>query len=315
MYSVHFNSWTMRYQRRLLPSISMLMAYDAAARAGSFTAAAQELNVTQGAISRQIGALENQLGIELFERDHKPLQLTNVGRVYAQNVHTALQLIRNASLAAMTKPQTGVLNLAILPTFGTRWLMPRFPSFLEKNPDITVNFVTRLSPFDFASENLHVALHYGLPDWPGTESTFLMGELCVPVCSPALLDEHEVRDIADISRLPLLHLATRPDAWASWLRDNDLPVSTEGGMLFEQFSTIAQAAVAGLGAGLLPEFLIARELETGELTVIVDQPLKSDHGYYLISPTELGDYEPAVAFREWILAEIKSFQAESDSVG
>jgi DNA-binding transcriptional LysR family regulator len=164
--------------------------------------------------------------------------------------------------------------------------------------------VTRLSPFDFDAENLHIAIHYGLPDWPGTNSTFLMGESCVPVCSPSLLEERQVHEIADVAKLPLLHLASRPDAWETWLKSNDLPVSSEGGMLFEQFSTIAQAAVTGLGAGLLPEFLIARELRLGELKVVVDKPLKSDHGYYLISPTDLGEYEPAIAFREWILAEV-----------
>lgn len=285
------------------------MAYDAAARAGSFTAAAHELNVTQGAVSRQISALENQLGIELFKRDHKPLQLTNIGKTYAQEVHVALLSIRTASLAAITKPRTGVLNLAILPTFGTRWLMPRFPSFLEENPDITVNFVTKLSPFDFGGENIHVALHYGIPDWPGTVNTFLMGESCVPVCSPRLLAEHEVDSLADVGKLPLLHLATRPDAWENWFRIENISGSIEGGMLFEQFSTIAQAAVAGLGAGLLPEFLIARELKQGELEVIVDQPLKSDHGYYLISPTDRTEYEPAAAFRTWILEEIAEFQS------
>ena len=288
----------------------MLMAYDAAARAGSFTAAAQELHVTQGAVSRQISALENQLGIDLFKRGHKPLQLTKVGKIYAAEVHAALQSIRSASLSAISKPQTGVLNLAILPTFGTRWLIPRFPTFLEKNPNITVNFVTRLSPFDFSSENLHVALHYGLPDWPATTSTFLMGESCLPVCSPSLLKEFEIRDVASVAKLPLLHLATRPDAWENWLRSNNLPVNIVGGMLFEQFSTIAQAAVAGLGAGLMPEFLIARELQQNELEIIVDKPLKSDHGYYLISPTDTGDYEPAIAFRNWILAEIKAFESE-----
>jgi DNA-binding transcriptional LysR family regulator len=292
----------------------MLIAFDAAARAGNFTAAAHELKVTQGAVSRQISALENQLGVELFRRDHKPLQLSNAGKIYAAEIHTALQSIRNASLAAIAKPQTGILNLAMLPTFGTRWLMPRFPSFLEMNPEITVNFVTKLSPFDFGGENLHVALHYGLPDWPGTASTFLMGELCVPVCSPALLKEQGVNGIADVSRLPLLHLTTRPDAWANWLAANDLPARSDGGMFFEQFSTIAQAAVAGLGAGLLPEFLISRELEQGELEVIVDRPLKSEHGYYLISPTELANYEPAIAFRKWILAEIKAFQGDSSDI-
>ena len=289
------------------------MAYDAAARAGSFTAAAHELNVTQGAVSRQISALENQLGIELFQRDHKPLQLTNVGKAYAQVVHSALQSIRNASLAAITKPRTGVLNLAILPTFGTRWLMPRFPSFLEENPDITVNFVTKLSPFDFGGENIHVALHYGIPDWPGTVSTFLMGEYCIPVCSPELLDEYDVESLADVSKLPLLNLATRPDAWESWFKANELSDRIEGGMLFEQFSTISQAAVAGLGAGLLPEFLIARELKHGELKGIVNQPLKSEHGYYLISPPDLADYEPAAAFRKWILHEIEEFQSHTEN--
>lgn len=301
----------MSYQRRLLPSISMLMSYDAAARAGSFTAAAHELNVTQGAVSRQIGALENQLGIELFKRDHKPLQLTSVGKIYAQEVSLALQSIRNASLAAITKPRTGVLNLAILPTFGTRWLMPRFPSFLEQNPDITLNFVTKLSPFDFASENIHVAIHYGLPDWPGTKSTFLMGEMSVPVCAPAVLKDHPIESVGDIAKLPLLHLASRPDAWESWFRAIQTPAAVEQGLVFEQFSTIAQAAVAGLGAGLLPKFLISRELAQNELEIIVDEPLQSDYGYYLISPNDQFDYEPAVAFRTWILSLVESYQAES----
>jgi len=303
----------MLYQRRLLPSISMLMAYDAAAKQGSFTAAAQELNVTQGAVSRQISALENQLGIELFKRDHKPLQLTSVGIKYAQEVSTALQSIRSASLSAITRPHTGTLNLAILPTFGTRWLMPRFPSFLEENPDITVNFVTRLSPFDFSNEDIHVAIHYGLPNWPGTSSTYLMGEMSIPVCSPNLIKEHDVSSVGAIAKLPLLHLESRPDAWESWFNAYDSDVTIQRGMLFGQFSTIAQAAVAGLGAGLLPKFLINRELSNGDLVVINDRPLESKYGYYLISPTDLSDYEPATAFRKWVLAMIESFRADTKS--
>jgi len=290
----------------------MLMAYDAAARAGSFTVAAHELHVTQGAVSRQISALENQLGIELFDRDHKPLQLTSVGKVYAQEVSLALQSIRDASLAAITKPRTGVLNLAILPTFGTRWLIPRFPSFLEQNPDITVSFVTKLSPFDFATENIHVAIHYGIPDWPGTTNTFLMGEMSVPICAPTLLSDHAVDNIGDIAKLPLLHLASRPDAWQTWFQTNDADVAVEPGLIFEQFSTIAQAAVAGLGVGLLPKFLIGRELSQGELEIIMDFPLKSDYGYFLISPSNLSDFEPVVVFRDWILSEIRTYQSESE---
>ena len=288
------------------------MAYDAAVRAGSFTAAARELNVTQGAVSRQISALENQLGIELFKRDHKPLQLTNVGKAYAQEVHSALQSIRNASLAAITKPRTGTLNLAILPTFGTRWLMPRFPSFLDENPDVTVNFVTKLSPFDFGAENIHVAIHYGLPDWPGAKHTFLMGEMSVPVSAPDLLQGASIEEPCDVAELPLLHLTSRPDAWESWFRANGSSAKPGRGMCFEQFSTVAQAAVAGLGVALLPRFLIGRELSNGELQIVIDVPLKSEYGYYLTCPTELYDYEPSAAFRRWILEEIRVFQSESD---
>ncbi len=125
----------MSYQRRLLPSTSMLVALDAAARAGSFTAAARELNLTQGAISRQINALEDQLDVILFERAGKTVLLTEAGKNYAREIGVALQTIRNASLNAMTNPPNGILNLAILPTFGTRWLMPRFPSFFKRAPE------------------------------------------------------------------------------------------------------------------------------------------------------------------------------------
>jgi LysR family glycine cleavage system transcriptional activator len=279
----------------------MLRAFDAAARCGSFTAAANELQLTQGAISRQVSALEAQLGVALFKRVGKTIQLTEEGKIYAEQIHAALQAIRNASLTAMTSPLTGILNLAILPTFGTRWLMPRFPSFLEQNPDITVNFVTRLSPFDFRSENLHAAIHYGAPDWPGTQSTFLMSEEVVPVCSPAWLREHAPGNPAQLAEMPLLQLSSRANAWASWFQSFDVTPPAAQGMLFEQLAIIAQAAVAGLGAALLPRFLIQSELERGELVVIMELPLQDSGGYYLVTPTEKADYAPVAALRTWLL--------------
>lgn len=287
-------------QRRLIPSTSMLMAFDAAARTGSFTAAARELNLTQGAVSRQVGALENQLGVVLFERIRKTVQLTETGKIYAGEIHRALQAIRNASINAMSSSLSAVLNLAILPTIGTRWLMPRLPSFLKNHPDLTVNFVTKLSPFDFQSEDLHCAIHYGLPNWPGTESMFLMGEEAVPVCSPGFLSEHPIRKPADLTDTPLLHLATRTGAWTNWLAANGLTAPEEQGMLFENFMIIAQAAIAGLGLALLPKFLIQIEIDRGELIVCLDIPLESEEGYYLVTPVEKSDYAPVVALREWL---------------
>lgn len=291
----------MSYQRRLLPSTSMLMALDAAARAGSFTAAARELNLTQGAISRQISALENQLDVALFERTGKTILLTEAGRIYAREIGVALQSIRNASLNAMTNPLSGILNLAILPTFGTRWLMPRFPSFLKEHPNITVNFVTKLSAFDFHEENLHAAIHYGQPDWPDAISTFLLSEEVIPVCSAGFLQENPLAHPGDLAGLPLLHLTTRPDAWDNWFRSNDFDPPREQGMAFEQFSMIAQAAVTGLGVALLPEFLIKSELDRNELVVILDMPTKSEAGYYLVAPVDKSEHPPVAALREWLL--------------
>ncbi len=291
----------MSYQRRLLPSTSMLMALDAAARAGSFTAAARELNLTQGAISRQVNALEDQLDVILFERAGKTVLLTEVGKNYAREIGVALQTIRNASLNAMTNPLNGILNLAILPTFGTRWLMPRFPSFLKEHPNITVNFVTKLTTFDFHEENLQAAIHYGQPDWPDAISTFLMGEKVIPVCSPGFLDENPLSHPGDLARLPLLQLTTRPDAWDNWFRSIKIDPPQEQGMAFEQFSIIAQAAVAGLGVALLPKFLIQSELDRKELVVILNMPTKSEDGYYLVTPADKSEHAPVTALREWLL--------------
>ncbi len=291
----------MSYQKRLLPSTSMLMALDAAARAGSFTAAAMELNLTQGAISRQVSALENQLDVELFKRTGKTIRLTEAGRIYAREISAALQAIRNASLNAMTNPLSGILNLAILPTFGTRWLMPRFPLFLKENPNITVNFVSKLSPFDFQNENLQAAIHYGQSDWPDAISTFLMSEEVVPVCSPEFLHENQPCHPGVLAKLPLLQLTTRADAWDNWFRSNELEPPKEQGMVFEQFSIIAQAVVAGLGVALLPKFLIQSELDRKELVVMLNMPTKSEAGYYLVTPVDKSEYPPVVALREWLL--------------
>ena len=291
----------MSYQRRLLPSTSMLMALDAAARAGSFTAAARELNLTQGAISRQVSALEDQLDVVLFDRMGKTVILTEAGKIYAREISVALQSIRNASLNAMTNPLSGILNLAILPTFGTRWLMPRFPSFLKEHPNITVNFVTKLTTFDFHEENLQAAIHYGQPDWPDAISTFLMGEEVLPVCSPGFLEENPLFHPGDLARLPLLQLTTRPDAWDNWFRSNKIDPPQEQGMAFEQFSIIAQAAVAGLGVALLPKFLIRSEMDRKELVVILNMPTKSEDGYYLVTPADKSEHAPVTALREWLL--------------
>ncbi len=284
----------------------MLIAFDSAARTGGFTTAAEELNLTQGAISRQVRALEDQLDVKLFRRANKKITLTDAGRAYAREIHLALKRIQTASLCIKTNPRAGLLNIAILPTFGTRWLMPRFPSFLEKNPEITVNFVTKLSQFDFGEEGLHAAIHFGLPDWPDTTGTFLMHDELVPVASPQYLDRRDITQASDLANESLLHLTSRARAWSDWLAASDVTVTKGQGLMFEQFSTVAQAAAAGLGVALLPKFLIRSEIERGELRIILDKSVPTRSAYYLMLPSESIDYAPAIAFRDWLKVTIEA---------
>lgn len=295
--------------KRLLPSTSMLLAFDMAARTGSFTGAAKELNLTQGAISKQVIALEDLLGVELFHREHHALELTEAGAAYLKDVRKALDLIVAASTRALSNPRGGALHLAVLPTFGTRWLMPRLPGFLEAHPGVTLHFATKLERFDFRTEHLDAAIHFGAPTWPNAESTYLMGEEVIPVCSPGFLEENTLSEPKDLANSALLHIASRADAWPEWFRAQGVSMDEAEGMYFEQFLPAAQAAAAGLGAVLLPKFLIGGELERRELVQIFDQPLNSQQGYYLIVPHENTDYPPVIAFREWLLETVAAAES------
>jgi len=287
--------------RQLLPSTAMLLAFDAAVRTGSFTGAARELNLTQGAVSKQIIALEEQLGVDLFDRSGHRVELTQAGRVYARDVRAALDLILTASMRVMSDPQGGALNLAVLPTFGTRWLMPRLPGFLAEHPGVTVHFHTKLSPFDFRLEHLDAAIHFGTSTWPDAESTYLMGEVILPFASPQFVAQHRIESPEDLTRVRLLHISTRRSAWEDWFRAQDVAAPSTEGLYFEQFLTAAQAAAAGLGAVLLPRFLVGGEVERGELVPILDRPLRSEKGYYLVVPHDRAGWAPVVAFKEWLL--------------
>ena len=293
--------------RRFLPSLSHLQAFEAAARTGSVTAAARELNLTQSAVSRQIIALEEQLEVELFHRERQTIRLTPGGEAYARDIRDALKKIGTASLNLRANPLGGTLNLAILPTFGARWLAPRLPSFLAANPGITLNLMTRLTMFDFSLEPIDAAIHHGLGQWRGAETVLLREEYVVPACSPALVEQYRFQTPADLRKAPLLHLTTRPDAWERWLTRHGAPAEHVQGMLFDQFATVAQVARSGLGIALLPTFLIEEELRGGQLVRALDLAdggaMKNREAYYLAWPHDRATHPPLVAFRDWLLAE------------
>lgn len=289
----------MNPQRRLLPSLSALAAFDALARTGSFTHAAGMLDLTQGAVSRQVAALEEQLGVRLVERNSRRVALTRAGERYSTEIAGALETIRKASLRAMTRTGKAELNLAILPTFGTRWLMPRIPEFVRAHPQITLNFTTRIGWFNLAETGSDAAIHVGRPDWPGGTCTLLMEERVMPVAAPGFLARHPVKTPGDMAQLARLDLHSRAEAWPEWFAARGLHMRAGGIMAFEQFATLTQACVAGLGLALLPEFLIGPELESGAL-LPVGPAQRNGSGYYFVEPEGQNAPAPVAAFRDWL---------------
>lgn len=280
--------------RRFLPSTGALAALDAVARTLSFTQAGAELALTQGAVSRQIATLEAQLGVTLVQRSARRVALTPEGAAYANHARQVLDLLTQAAIEARGQAPEPALRLAIVPTFGTRWLMPRIPGFVRRHPEITLHFATRIGRFD---PNEHDAAiqprEIGAPDG-GQRATLLMRELLVPVAAPGVAAD-----------APVLGLATRPGLWTAWARarGQDTPVAA---MRFEQLSTLAQAAVAGMGRALMPRFLIGPELDSGALVVQGDE-WESGYGYFFLEPAIAPGAPPrrsVARFRDWLLTEI-----------
>lgn len=292
----------MQSPRRFLPSISSLRALEALDRLGSASAAAEELSLTQGAVSRQLQALEKQLGIELAKRDRKKLKLTPEAEIYAEDIRQALEQITQSTLRLQSAPLVGTLNLAILPAFGMRWLMPRLPEFARLHPEVTINMTTKLQPFSFGSEPFDAAIHYGNADWPGTRALLLKHEQLLPVCSPDLLPQAPIRNSCDILKLPLLHIQTRPQAWRDWFAGEGFEVDPQdlGGTMYDQFATITQAAQHGLGVALMPDYLVEQDLATKRLVALTPQPSEAKGAYYLVWP-EAKSRDPALTkFRQWL---------------
>ncbi len=283
--------------RRFSPPISCLTAFEAVARLGSVVGAAQELDLTQSAVSRQIQKLEALVGTPLFERARKRLKLTEPGARYAREVRAALAQISNATIALQANPDGGVLNLAILPSFGTHWLAPRLPGFMRAHPGITLNLSTRIVPFDFAAEGFHGAIHFGRDDWPGAQAVKLWDETMLAVVAPALLQEGAAPD------LPRLQLETRPDAWAQWAAAQGREEPGRPAMVVDQFATMLKAAQAGLGVALMPDYLVESALAQGSLVVLPQTKPVSTGAYFLVWPTGGTTYPALVAFRDWLRRE------------
>lgn len=291
--------------RRFLPSIPSLLALEAVDRLGSASAAAEELSLTQSAISRQLKTMEEQLGVELIQRTQMRLNLTPAAKEYVQIARTALHQLAQASLKLKANPTGGSLNLSILPAFGMHWLAPRLQDFARRHPEVTVNLNTRLRPFDFQTEHFDAAIHFGQQDWSGVNYLRIMREDILPVCAPDLLPDRQ--DSIDwLVSAPLLHLETRPDAWEQWFSKQGHPAKGLTGMVFDQFSTIIQATIHRLGVALLPSYLVAEDLKCGRLALAWEGPPVSLGGYYLVWPQHRPASTPLDSFRIWLKTQIQA---------
>jgi DNA-binding transcriptional LysR family regulator len=291
--------------RRHFPSTASLLALEALDRLGTVTAAAAELNLTPGAISRAVKEAEGQLGVTLALRDRQRLRLTPAARDYIAQVRRALETLSSASLKLRGNPQGGSLTIAILPAFGMHWLAPRLPAFRAAHPAVSLALSTRLRPFDLAVEGFDAAIHYGRADWAGAAHLLLMEEEVLPVCAPAVRVQ-PMTGPADLLALPLLMIESRTGDWGRWFAAQGLAGQRPAGMMFDQFATMQQAAIHGLGVALLPTFLIADDLRAGRLVPAFGTPVRSAGSYYLVWPEDPAPRPALAAFRDWIAAQVAS---------
>jgi len=281
-----------------------LRAFEAASRLLSFQKAAEELNVTPGAVSRQIQTLEEQLGAALFLRHHKRVELTPLGRHYANEVRAPLQRLADATAQIRGETRSSAISVCAYPSFAIRWFVPRWGRFYDDNPHIDLRLTTSLNPADFESGEYHMAIQVlpGGEAKPGIRAHRLLEIDMYPVCSPAL-----AADIAapgDLSGQTLLHGNPRPQDWARWCETagiTDLDVSR--GLRFESLNLTYQAAIEGLGVAIGVEALIEADLEAGRLVRLFQASRRSTRPFCLVYPEARADDPGVAALRQWLLKE------------
>lgn len=291
--------------RGRLPKLGGLQAFEAVARLGSVSRAASELALTQGAVSRQVLALETQLGVKLFRRSRKRLILTEAGAGYLDDVRGGLAALSDATDALVSSQgRGGYLRLATLPTFGAKWLVPRLPGFCASHPHIRLELITRLAPFDFSIEQLDGAIHFGGRDWSGAVTELLAKEEMTVVAAPRLASQ--CGSPPEVLKLPLLQITSRAFSWHAWL--SAVGLANAAFVPFLQVETFAmgiEAVLSGLCVGILPTFFVAAEIAAGSL-VPVGPTVVSDSAYYFVYPERKRDHYPLREFSRWLSSEIAS---------
>jgi LysR family glycine cleavage system transcriptional activator len=302
---------------RRLPPLNAIKAFEATARHLSFTKAAKELCVTQGAVSRHVAALEGELGAKLFARHHRTIELTPKGEIYFRALRDAFDRIQDATEHVAGASDTPTLRLKLPPTFAIRWIVPRLARLHAIDRSFDVQITTSHSPVDFDREEIDVAIHSGNEPQPGTISTRLFGEVLTPVCSPALLRQgRALTNPGDLKRYTLLCSLHRPHDWPTWIAAAGVTgVDGNSGLKFENSSLAYQAAIDKLGVAMAQTMLVADDLASGRLVAPFKLQVPASGAYFLVYPARSRNLEKVRRFEKWILEECAALNKKPRAPG
>lgn len=290
------------------PSMSELHAFATAARLGSFTRAADQLCVTQGAISRAIARLESHFGQPLLHRNAHRLTLTAAGRTYLEAIAEPLAALESASAAMFDEDRRHHLTLSAVPTLASVWLVPRLPDFHRKHPEIQLDFVPYRRDEDFSAARPDAAILTGeASQWPGLQVDYVIGREMVPICHPARAHSRRSAKLwttpADLLHEPLLFHTTAPANWQNWLLAAGVPDAAPTlARGFDQVSILLEAVKADMGIAVLQRCLVRDALQLGQVVAPFDLSVTLNRGYFLCSPRERRDHPALNAFRDWLLS-------------
>lgn len=296
---------------KTLPPLNAVRAFECAGRHLSFLQAAEELGVTPGAVSRQIKALEENLGILLFERGHRSIALTRQGSDYHREIRDALERIAAASESARGAARRATVSICSHPTFAIRWLVPLWGRFYDRHPEIDLQLTTSLAGVDFDREPFDACVRVGDGRWRGCHSMKLTEVDLFPVCSPAIA--RQLQTPADLDHVTLLHSAPRPADWRRWLDQIGVSgVVAEHGPIFESLNLAFQAAIEGAGVAMAIGALVTDDLSSGRLVAPFEQVRRSGSPFWLVWPERNKQNLRLRAFINWLAAEIETQRDRAD---
>ncbi|WP_448567482.1 transcriptional regulator GcvA [Thalassotalea ganghwensis] len=293
-----------------IPPLNSLRAFEASARQLSFTKAADELFVTQAAISHQIKSLEEHLGIKLFMRKNRSLLLTEEGQAYFLDIKDIFTSLHEATEKLLARGAKGAITVSLQPSFAIQWLVPRLTSFNLQHPDIDVRIKAVDQPDGLLTEDVDIAIYHGRGRWPDVHADQLHTEYLLPVCSPLLLNGAKpLNSIQDLANHTLLHDTSRRD-WKRWFKEADVKgVNVNHGPIFSHSAMVVQAAVHGQGVALAQSILAKPELDAGRLVNLFDHRLVSKNAFYIVCREHQMELGKIASFRQWVLDTVAAEEA------